>query len=66
MNLKRSIARANKQARELKRGNSPVSGTIAFMFWGILSGCTIPVSIAKKLYLKAGYKPFSGYPLTHK
>ncbi len=66
MNQRRTIARANKHARELIKAGNPVSGAIPFIFWSLLSGHVIPVSIAKKLYLKAGYKPFSGYPLSHK
>lgn len=66
MRINRIIAIANRLARELKNANCPTTGHTPAEFWRILSGDFLPVYIAKKLYLKAGYKPFSGYPLIHK
>ena len=49
---------------KLKKSNYPVSGFAAYELWTLLSSNKIEMSRAREYYLKAGYKPFSGYPLT--
>ena len=60
------IARANRVARELAKGNTGTHESNCVALWRFCSSCDLPVDVAKKLYLKAGYKPFAGYPLTLK
>jgi hypothetical protein len=66
--LSNDTLKANRLARALRGQNSPTTGEQAFRFWEL---CTnyhndVPVRIAKRLFLKAGYQPFNGYPLQHK
>ena len=65
---RKDVARANFLARNLKAMGSPTDGNFAYEIWEILSShmSPVPYFVACKLYLKAGYKPFMGYPLTHK
>ena len=67
-NRRRTIARANRMARELRAENCPTNTSLAYAFWELLSSNSSPISWdeGRKLYLKAGYQPFMGYPLTHK
>lgn len=60
-----TIALANRTARELKQANRPTTGQKAALLWEICSGNqnTLRVDIAERIYKKAGYLPFSGYPL---
>jgi len=58
------VARTNQLARKLKKQGSPTEGEDAVRLWEVCSGNhSIGVQTARKLYLKAGYVPFSGYPL---
>ena len=61
----RRIAYANKLARELKIAGSPTTGENSAKLWEALSNhmSIINVNIAARLYKKAGYEPFQGYPL---
>ena len=58
---------ANRIARKLRLTGSPTTGKEAARLWEICS-CHhgIGVLTARKLYLKAGYIPFRGYPLERK
>jgi hypothetical protein len=61
-----AITKANRLARELKETRR-TDGKTASEFWCILSGTYwMDVPTARKLYLKAGYVPFAGWPLTRK
>ena len=65
---RKAIARANFLARHLSAENSPTDSSFAYELWEIVSAHMSPISYVtgKKLYLKAGYKPYMGFPLTHK
>lgn len=53
-------------ADELKEAGSPTNTSEAETLWRFLSSNRVSISKAKKLYLQAGYKPFSGFPLVRK
>lgn len=59
------IGQMNQIARKLKRQGSPTKGELAVTFWRELSSnySSIPFEIGIKLYKKAGYCPYEGYPL---
>jgi len=65
---RKAIARANFLARHLLAQNSPTDSSFAYELWEIVSAHMSPISYltGKKLYLKAGYEPYKGFPLTHK
>lgn len=57
------IAKMNNIAKKLKAAGSPKVGELAWELWTNLSGGHIKTEAAIKLYRKAGYKAFQGYPL---
>lgn len=57
------IVRANQLAKQLKKAGSPIMGFESAQLWNYLSSDYLPSSIGFKLYKKAGYKPFEGFPL---
>lgn len=48
----------------LKEEGNPIEGFAAYRLWELLSGNKIEMDKAREYYILAGYKPFSGYPLT--
>ena len=55
---------ANKLSRKLRNAGSPTTGAEAAKLHEICSSNNgIDILTAKKLYIKAGYIPFMGYPL---
>jgi len=62
---RRAISKANRLARELKSQGYPTTGKTSSELWCILSShYVLDVQTCKKLYIKAGYIPFSGWPLS--
>lgn len=60
------LAKANQLARFLKKEGSPTNTKDAAELWRVSSSSFCPRISGKnliKLYYKAGYKPFSGFPL---
>jgi len=59
------IAKTNRLARQLKKAGSPVTSKDAAELWNLCSSSLSLISAdnAIKLYRKAGYVPFRGYPL---
>ena len=67
MHINPLVAKANRLARILRDSGSPTSTKEACELWEICSGNhSIGILTAKKLYLKAGYNPFRGFPLERK
>jgi len=62
---KQKIATGNNIARTLKKLGSPEVGKLAYDFWSMLNSFEYfyDMEVVAQLYLKAGYLPFSGYPL---
>ena len=61
---RRTIATANQIARTLRNQGNPTTGDLPVKLWELLSGGNLPGPVAARLYRKAGYMPFAGYPLT--
>lgn len=58
------VAKANRLAKLLRKANSPTIGENAAQLWEICSSNhSIGIITARKLYVKAGYIPFRGFPL---
>jgi hypothetical protein len=65
--MRATIRKANRLTRQLKQAGSPITGEQAAALHALLSSTYyLPVDLSKRFYLKAGYRPFDGYPLTHK
>src|SRR2546423_7436207 len=51
-------------AKLCKELNSPTEGELAAFVWRLSNMSTLPSTVAEEFLRSAGYKPFTGYPLT--